>query len=149
MFAPDDEQTFTPPDGDTPSADDSEQKEILKIACWGRFMKEAKFKELVADFKKYCADNGVAYKEIIGTYYEGATQSSPYYYIADFTAKVYADGNPDIVLPCADNFNANQSTLAATDLLAINVYGQSNRRVAALNAELINLCDNFMRQNSK
>ena len=69
VFAPDDEQTFTPPDGDTPSADDSEQKEILKIACWGRFMKEAKFKELVADFKKYCADNGVAYKEIIGTYY--------------------------------------------------------------------------------
>lgn len=129
----DDEITGTPSD-DTPVVD-SEQEQILKIACWGRFMKEAKFNELIADFKKYCADNSVAYQEIVGTYYEGAATSSPYYYIADFTAKVYRDGNSDIVLPCADNFNANQSTLAAVDLLAINVYGQADRRVAALNAD--------------
>lgn len=126
-----DEETVTP--STPPAVDNGEQKQILKIACWGRFMKEQKFNELVNDFKKYCADNNVEYKEIVGTYYQGSSTSSPYYYIASFTEKVYADGNPDIVLPCADNFNANQSTLAATDLLAIELYGQTNRRVAALN----------------
>lgn len=134
VFGNDDDPIPVPP-SDNPSSEDAEQEQILKIACWGRFMKEAKFNELMNDFKKYCTDNNVAYKEIIGTYYEGATNSSPYYYIADFTAKVYQDGDPDIVLPCADNFNANQSTLAAVDLIAIDVYGQTNRRVAALNSD--------------
>ena len=123
----------TPPSDNNQTENDSEQEQILKVACWGRFMKENKFNELIADFKNYCSDNGIEYKQIIGTYYQGETTNSPYYYIANFTAKVYQDGNPDVVLPCADNFNANQSTLAAVKLLEINVYNQSNRRVAALN----------------
>ena len=122
------------PEKPAPTPDES-QKSILKIACWGRFMKEAKFNELVEDFKRYCAEQKISYEEIVGTYYQGATTDAPYYYIASFTAKVYADGDPDIVLPCADNFNANQSTLAAVELAAIDVYGQTNRRVATLNGD--------------
>ena len=126
------EEDVTEPE-ETPDDEDETQKEILKIACWGRFMKQAKFDELIADFKNYCTENTVEYKEIVATYYEGATTSAPYYYIANFTSKVYQDGDPDIVLPCADNFNANQATLAAIDLLPVEVYGQTDRRVAALN----------------
>lgn len=122
------------PEKPAPKPDES-QKSILKIACWGRFMKEAKFNELVDDFKRYCAEQKISYEEIVGTYYQGATTDAPYYYIASFTAKVFADGDPDVVLPCADNFNANQSTLAAVELAAIDVYGQTNRRVAALNGD--------------
>lgn len=125
----DSDVTVTPPE----QSGDEEQREILKVACWGRFMKEEKFNELIADFKNYCTENKIEYKEITGVYYNGATNSAPYYYIADFAAKVVADKNADIVLPCADNFNANQSSLAAVELVAIDVYGQNNRRVAALN----------------
>lgn len=96
-------------------------------------MKKAKFDELVADFKVYCTANNVEYKEITSTYYDGANSAAPYYFIADFAQKVSADGNADIVLPCADNFNANQSSLYATELVAVDVYGQSGRRVGALN----------------
>lgn len=113
-----------------------DQKKVLVVACWGRFMKEEKFKELIADFKAYCDENNVEYIDIIANYYVGAQSGiDPYYNIAPFTEKVLQDGNTDIVLPCADNFNANQSNLAAVKLLAIDVYGQTNRRVAALNAE--------------
>lgn len=115
------------------SEDDEAQKEILKIACWGRFMKETKFRQLIEDFKTYADDNGIEYQEIVATYYDGTTTNSPYYYIADFTAKVYQDGNPDIVLPCATNFNANQATIAAIEFLPIDVYGQTDRQVAAIN----------------
>lgn len=132
----------TPSTPDQPSQDDEEQKQILKIACWGRFMKEAKFNELVDDFKQYLATNNITYKEIVGTYYEGATNSAPYYYIAQFAAKVYADGNPDIVLPCADDFNAKQSTLATVKRVPIDVYGQTGRRVGALNDD--KLTDAFL-----
>lgn len=121
------------PDTTEPNDPDEDNTGIIKIACWGRFMKEAKFTELIEDFKNYCKENDIENKEIAAKYYDGSTNNSPYYYIADFTAKVLADGDADIILPCADNFNANQSNLAAVNLLAIDVYGQSNRRVAALN----------------
>ena len=118
---------------DSAPVEDAEQALILKIAGWGRFISEKRFDALVADFKAYCDENSVEYTEIIGTYYDGATTSSPCYYIADFTAKVQQDGNPDIVLPCATNFNANQATLAAIEYLPIDVYNQSDRQVGALN----------------
>lgn len=139
VFAELTDDRFEADDAPSSGEQDDEQKEILKIACWGRFMKEAKFEELVEDFKLYCAQEGITYKEIVATYYDGATTSQPYYYIANFTAKVYADGNPDIVLPCADNFNANQATIAAVDMVPVDVYGQTDRRVAAINDDALTL----------
>ena len=135
-------EVTNPSNPDNPSQDNEEQKQILKIACWGRFMKEAKFNELVNDFKQYLATNNITYKEIVGTYYQGATNSAPYYYIAQFAAKVYSDGNPDIVLPCANDFNAKQSTLATVKRVSIDVYGQTGRMVGALNDD--ELTDAFL-----
>ena len=121
------------PDG----GEDEEQAQILKIACWGRFMKEEKFRRLVDGFETYAKQNGVEYREIAATYYEGAATSDPYYYIANFTAQVYRDGDPDIVLPCATNFNANQATLAAVEFVPVDVYGQTDRQVAAINDDAL------------
>lgn len=72
VFGDDDGETSGPL-FDTPSTDDTndtDEEQILKIACWGRLMKEEKFNELIEDLKKYCADNNITYKEIIATYYE-------------------------------------------------------------------------------
>lgn len=104
------------------------EKEV-NIACWGRFMKEAKFNELINDFVLYLDKNNIDYDAINKKYYVGATTTDPYYYIANFSSKIVADGGANIILPCADNFNANQSNIAVTKLQEINVYGQTNRRV--------------------
>ena len=42
------------PDG----GEDEEQAQILKIACWGRFMKEEKFRRLVDGFETYAKQTG-------------------------------------------------------------------------------------------
>ncbi|MCH5179800.1 MAG: hypothetical protein J1F32_01120, partial [Erysipelotrichales bacterium] len=120
-----------------PIDEDVDQTKVLVVSCWGRFMKEDKFNELVEDFKKYCDENNVDYIEIIGRYYQGAVQGvDPYYLIADFTKKVKEDGNADIILPCADNIKTNQNNITVEDeLIPIDVYGQKDRRVASLNQD--------------
>ena len=37
------------------------------------------------------------------------------------------------MLPCADNFQTNQTNVPVNSLTAIEVYGQTNRRVATTN----------------
>ena len=123
----------TPDDG---KQDDpvTNEKEVLVVACWGRFMKEEKFNKLIADFKTYCANNNIKYTEVRGDYYIGADNSKPYYFINDFTAAVKAKGNTDIILPCADNIKTNQTNVTVLDeLIPVTVFGQKDRRVAALN----------------
>lgn len=126
-----------------PKPDDGKQddpvvneKDVLVVACWGRFMKEEKFNKLIADFKTYCAQNNIKYTEVKADYYIGSDNSNPYYYIDPFTAAVKATGNTDIILPCADNIKTNQTNVSVLDeLIPVTVYGQTNRRVAALNTD--------------
>ena len=133
------EPVVATPDSSSQSAPDSSQDSheaaegTVTIACWGRFMTQKKFDLLTDAFKKYLADNNISYTKVVANYYVGATNTEPYYYIADFTAKIVADGGADIVLPCADNFNANQSNLAAISLTPIEVYGKTDRRVGVIN----------------
>ena len=114
-----------------------DQTKVLVVASWGRFISEAKTQKLVDGFKQYCQSQGIEYEEISYIYYTGKAQSDPYYFIANFTAKVVQDGNVDIVLPCADNIKTNPDSqiinMVVGDLVAIDVYGQTNRRVAKLN----------------
>lgn len=105
--------------------------DVIVIAGWGRFIEEDRFNSLMNDFIIYLKENSIKYNEVIGNYYLGTTTSDPYYYIADFSAKIVSDGGADIILPCADNFNANQANIAAiSPFTPIDVYGQTNRRVA-------------------
>ena len=122
-----------------PSGDPVEGDKVIKIACWGRFMKEAKFNALIDDYKAYCKTNNLDVDSVIGQYYVGQANSDPYFYIADFSLKVKNDGDFDIVLPCADNFATSQSNVPVTSLTAIEVYGQTNRRVATTNDEALTL----------
>ncbi len=116
-----------------------DQTKVLVVASWGRFITEAKTQKLVDGFKQYCDAQGIEYDEISYIYYTGKAQSDPYYYIANFTSKVVQDGNVDIVLSCADNIKTNTDSqvinMVVGDLVAIDVYGQTNRRVAALNTD--------------
>jgi len=106
-------------------------EDVIVIAGWGRFIEENRFNLLIEDFKKYLDANSITYKDVIGNYYVGITQNEPYYLIANFTSKILVDGGADVILPCADNFNANQANIAAlTPFISIDVYGQTNRRVA-------------------
>lgn len=112
------------------------EKDVLVVACWGRFMKEEKFNKLIADFKSYCTKNNIKYSDIVGDYYVGSDNSKPYYYINDFTSEIKSRGNTDIILPCADNIKTNQTNVTVLDeLIPITVYGQKDRRVAALNED--------------
>ncbi len=117
-------------DGDDPGPGNEDEAEegVLRIAGWGRFIEESRFDALVLDFEDWCNANGVEYKQITGTYYNG----SDYYFIADYTAQILRDGGADIVLPCATNFNANQASLAAKEFLPIEVYGQTDRQVGVI-----------------
>ena len=117
-----------------------EETNILRVACWGRFMKEAKFNKLMKAYEDYATSNSIGYESIDAEYYQGATTSDPYYYIANFTAEILVrQPEIDIVLPCADNFNANQSNLAVTALIAIDVYGQTNRRVGRFHDDVLTM----------
>ena len=118
------------PDG--PSEKD--QTKILKVACWGRFMTETKFNELIEGYRAYCTANNIEYDEIIATYYKGAVNGTdPYFSISAFSAQVKADGDCDICLPCGTNWITDQENVSCTELIEITVYGKSNRRLAPAN----------------
>ena len=138
----DDEGGEQEPNNSTTTPSQEDQTKILKIACWGRFMKQAKFNELVDDYKEYATANNISYDQVIGNYFTGPNTSDPYYYIADFSSKLVAEGNYDIVLPCATNFNTNQTNITAIDMFAINVYGQTGRQVGKFNND--DLTNSFM-----
>ena len=135
-------ELVTVEDGQQPPSDEDDGQEgVLRIAGWGRFIEEDRFDLLVKDFKAWCDETGVEYTEIAGTYYEGATQSSPCYFIADYTAQILKDGGADVVLPCATNFNANQAAMAAREFVPIDVYGQKDRQVGVITD--LGICDSF------
>lgn len=110
------------------AVDEDKATDVLRVAGWGRFIEEQRFDALIDEFERYCNEQNIEYTAVEGVYYNSAN----YYYIADFTAKAYADGLPDIVLPCATNFNANQATIAAISFTPIDVYNQSNRQVGKI-----------------
>ena len=120
-----------------PSSQDpvsEEEEKILRVACWGRFIDEGRFNKLMEAYRVYADANSVEYELIDPQYYVGKTSNDPYFYIANFTGRIVIDQPEiDIVLPCADNFNANQSNLAAVELIPIDVYGANDRRVARFN----------------
>jgi len=118
-------------DPELPEGDNEEDQ--LVIAGWGRFITEAKLSTLTQGFKNYCDQNGIAYSDISYSYYTGASTNDAYYYIASFTAKVMQDGNADIILPCGDNMVDNITVVG--NLIPVEVYGQTGRRVAALNSD--------------
>ena len=116
------------------SSASEEEAKILRVACWGRFIEENRFNRLMEAYVTYAQAKSLEYTLLDSEYYIGKNNTDPYYYIANFTAKILEDQpEVDIVLPCADNFNANQSNLAAIELIPIDVYGQTNRRVARFN----------------
>ena len=122
-----DHYTFEEYEYETQKEGPAVSEDVIVIAGWGRFIDEARFNLLVEDFEKYLIQNEIPYTEVIGNYYN----SSSYNSIANYTSKILEDGGADIILPCATNFNTNQSNFAVIDKFTpINVYGQSGRQVA-------------------
>ena len=103
----------------------------MVIAGWGRFIDENSFNSLVNDFIIYLNENSISYTEVIGNYYYGDVDGEGYFRIAKFSSQIVTDGGADVILPCADDFNNNQSNIKAiAPFTPIDVYGKTNRRVA-------------------
>lgn len=133
VFGNVDDQPTTPenPENSEQPTDDYS----LEIAIWGRWMTEAQFVKLFEAFKSYCAANGLDASKIHYTYYIGAATTDPYYYIANFTGAVVANGGADIVFPCATNLttqDGTQITQAEIAELHITLNGKTDRCVAKL-----------------
>ena len=96
-------------------------------------MDEDMFNALVAGFESWLKENGTEYNDIIGTYYA----DDNYYLINDLVKKISEDGGTDVVLPCATNFNDNQTDklVVAEKFQPIEVAGQTNRQVGVMDEE--------------
>ena len=112
---------------------------ILRVACWGRFMKEARFNSLVDAYKEYIKTVDIVCEGVFGTYYVGATSSDTYYKIAPFSEKVKEDGNVDVVLPVGSNWSTGQSNVPVISMEEIEVFGQTGRSVATANEDALTL----------
>jgi len=114
----------------------------LEIAVWGRWITEIQFTKLLNGFREYCKQNGLDEKNVHYTYYTGASNTDPYYYIADFTAATVAAGGADIIFPCATNLttqNGTSITSAEIKALGVTLNGKTDRCVAKLtNTEYAN-----------
>lgn len=120
-------------------AEPTSETSILRVACWGRFMKEARFNSLVDAYKEYIKTVDITCDGVFGTYYVGATSSDSYYKIADFSAKVKEDDNVDVVLPVGSNWSTGQSNVPVISMEEIEVYGQTGRSVATANEDALTL----------
>lgn len=143
-----DEEPTTPNNPENSETPENPSDEYsLEIAIWGRWMTEEQFVALFDAFKQYCASNGLDATKIHYTYYTGATTTDPYYYIANFTGAVVANGGADIVFPCATNLttqSGTQITKAEIAELHITLNGKTDRCVAKLtDTELANAFFNF------
>lgn len=143
-----DDEPTTPDNPENPENPEQPTHEYsLEIAIWGRWMTEEQFVALFDGFKQYCSANGLDASKIHYTYYTGATTSDPYYYIANFTGAVVANGGADIVFPCATNLttqDGTQITQAEIAELHITLNGKTDRCVAKLtDTELANAFFNY------
>lgn len=129
---------FAPlPDEEDEKEKEPEQTEYsLEVAVWGRWITETQFTALFDGFKEYCKDKSLDATKIHYTYYTGAANSDPYYYIAEFTKAVVNGGGADIVFPCATNLTTQSGTnitqaLAITKL-DVTLNGKTDRCIAKL-----------------
>lgn len=113
---------------------------VFVAAGWGRFISEEKFNKYIAGFKTYCDQNNIAYTSITGKYYDGTTNSSPYYNIAPFTNKVVEDGDVDAIVGCADNISTAGGSAVKDSVVTkadIEIKGQTGRKIATLNSDAL------------
>lgn len=114
---------------------DIEEKASLEIGVWGRFITEEQFKKVFEGFKTYCQKKGLDASKAHYTYYTGASNSDPYYYIAAFTAATVENGGADIIFPCATNLTTQNGTNiheAEIKPIGVTINGRDDRCVAKL-----------------
>ena len=121
----------------------------LEIGVWGRWITEAQFKDLYDAFIEDCDAKSINHDKFHYTYYQGATTSDPYYYIANFSG-LAKQNMSDIIFPCANNLNTQDGSAYLNEeititALNITLNGSTNRCVAKINDEdNTNLFYNFV-----
>ena len=117
--------------------EEAEDEGVFVMAGWGRFISEEKFNNYVQGFKAYLDENGIEYTSVSGTYYA----DDKYYMILDFTSKIVADNNVDVIVACADNISTQENSQVkdmVVEKKSIEIKDQTGRMVATLNRCALN-----------
>ena len=113
----------------------------LEIAVWGRYISSALMDDLMDGFDTYCQGLSIDISNIHVTYYQGATNSDPYYGIANYTAAAKPT-SPDILFPVGVNITSSTDSAyygdeSVTKVKLGTINGQTNRYIAKTNSETL------------